>query len=111
MPIYVWESDCLEPHVLEVYRTISRRHEPPTDDEGARPGAEYRRCVAGVTSTQKEWHKPIYSDAMAINPEDVAAHRKAHPSIPVMKDGRIGPITSHHQHQRIMKELGFVNRS
>ncbi len=109
IPIYVWESD--KGHAVEVWRHIPYRGEKPRQDEGAKKGHVYTRCIAGVTSTQKDYAKPILSDAMAVNAEDVAEHRKAHPTVPIMKDGRIGPIRNHHEHKRIMKELGFVDRS
>lgn len=108
MPIYTWKNG--KGRILEVYRTVSKRGVPPTRDEGAGRG-NYVRVVEGVHSTQQEWSKPVYSDSMGINAEDVRAHQIAHPSIPILADGRIGPITNHHQHLAIQKELGFINRS
>ncbi len=109
MPVYIWQSEC--GHTVDVYRTVARRNYRPKASEGAMEGAKYKRVIGRVDTPQKEYRKPIYSDAMAINPEDVAEHKRVHPNVPIMPDGRIGPINSHHQHQRVMAELGFVDRS
>lgn len=108
MPIYVWRSSS--GHVLEVFREVNDRNVPPQTEEGAIDNP-YQRVFGTVHSTQQEWSRPILSDAMAVNPEDVRAHQIAHPNVPILPDGRIGPITNHHQHLQIQKELGFINRS
>jgi len=60
-------------------------------------------------SPNQDYRKPVLSDAMAVHPAQVAEHRKEHPNIPILDDGRV-VCRSHADRKRIMKELGFHDK-
>lgn len=46
------------------------------------------------------------SDSLAINPEQIAEHKKEFPNVGVLPDGRI-EFNSFRQHDRYLKKTGF----
>lgn len=55
------------------------------------------------------YSKPIHSDALAMNPEQVAEHREMFPSIPV--DEQCRPVfTNSQDHQDYMNKCGVVKK-
>jgi hypothetical protein len=55
----------------------------------------------------KEYHRPIHSDSLAINPNQREQHEKMFPDVPIDSEGR--PVfTSFKQHDNYLKATGFV---
>jgi putative FmdB family regulatory protein len=62
-----------------------------------------------VNSPEKEYDRPVLSEAMGVHANQVAQHRQDHPDIPITDDGRV-ICRSHAERKRIMKKLGFIDR-
>lgn len=57
----------------------------------------------------REYRRPIHSDALAIMPHQVEDHKKRHPNVRLDKECR--PIfESYRQHEQYLNEVGAVKR-
>ena len=55
----------------------------------------------------RDYRKPIISDSLAINPEQIPKHRKMFPDIQVTPEGQ--PVFDNFsQHEKYLKDTGFV---
>jgi len=55
----------------------------------------------------REYHRPIVSDTLAINPEQIPEHRRKFPDVKVLPDGR--PVfDSFRKHEDYLKKSGVV---
>ena len=55
------------------------------------------------------YSKPIASDSLAINPEQIPEHRKKFPDVNVLPDGR--PVFDNYkQHDDYLKKTGFIKK-
>lgn len=108
MPVYCYRcTKCGE--VTEKYRQISSRNRASSC--GSCDGECLRDMSAeSVVSTQQGYYSEILSDAMGVGPDQVSSHRREFPDVPMTDDGRV-IVQNHHEHKRIMKRLGFVDRS
>ena len=55
----------------------------------------------------KDYSKPIVSDSLAINPDQIPEHKKYFPDVEVLPDGR--PVfDKFSKHENYLKKTGFV---
>lgn len=106
MPIYSFRCDECGV-VFDDFRMISDRNSPAKCKCG---GSARRSFIDEQPHTHRDYDKPVLSDAMGCHPDQVKQHRKLFPDIPITNDGRI-VVTSHSEHRRIMKRLGFHDRA
>ena len=57
-----------------------------------------------VGSPNQNWSETVFSDSMGVAPSQVAAHRKAHPNIPMNAEGQI-IVRNGAEERRIIREL------
>ena len=58
----------------------------------------------------REYHRPIHSDSLAINPNQREQHEKLFPNIPIDVEGR--PVfTNYRDHDNYLKATGFVKNT
>jgi hypothetical protein len=70
-------------------------------------GASAIRDYSGCSIGNTEYAKPLHSDSLAMNPNQVSEHRKKFPDVEVDKQGR--PVfRNFKQHDRYLKKTGFV---
>ncbi len=66
---------------------------------------EYNFSVGGDT-----YSKPLVSDSLAINPEQIPEHREHFPDVEVLPDGR-PKFENFKQHDNYLKKTGFVKQT
>lgn len=58
----------------------------------------------------REYHRPIHSDSLAINPNQRKQHEKMFPNIPIDGEGR--PVfTNYRDHDNYLKATGFIKQT
>lgn len=62
-----------------------------------------------VHSTDQEYHTPVYSSSLGINPAQIPEALRTFPHHEYAPDGRM-ILRSHAQRKRVMKELGFHDK-
>ena len=67
-------------------------------------GKAMRWDLVGNRSSRGDYN--FVSDSLAINPEQIAEHKKEFPDVGVLPDGRI-EFNSFRQHDRYLKKTGF----
>jgi putative FmdB family regulatory protein len=107
MPVYCFICPFCD-DTLEVVRSIGDRERATECRCGGRMVRDIN--AENVHSTDLPYQKTIYSDAMAVDPGQVAEFRKENPNLTVLKDGRVA-VESHSDHKRVMKQLGFHDRN
>lgn len=104
MPIYTQQCIVCD-HVFEHYRTISNYDKNPICEKC------YNNTKRLVTQpvTQKDWDKPIISEAMACSPQDAKQREK----LTGVKHTATGEPIFHNRAERsnFMKKLGFHDRA
>lgn len=112
MPRYAYE--CALHHRLDQVRTIDDRDTPklcPVCDE-AKVCTPLQRDVIGsmpVHTTEKEYEKPIFSDALGVHPSQINEAKQKFPHHEFTPDGRM-ILRSHTQRNRAMKDLGYHDK-
>ncbi len=62
-----------------------------------------------VNAGNKNYRKPLVSDSLAINPEQIQEHKKLFPDVEVTPQGQ--PVfNNYQQHQKYLDKTGFVKR-
>ena len=107
MPMYCFRCDECG-HAFDQARAIRHRNRnakcPHCGQKAPRtPEKELQGDI------ELDYAQSVLSDACGVQPEQVAEHRRIHPNIPIMDDGRI-VMRSHAERKRILKQIGFVDR-
>lgn len=105
MPIYVFQCPaCLE--IVEEMRPIDERNRPGPEcpTEGCQHRCERNLGLEQCNTDVTEWLHPVHSERMAVNPDQVAEHRRRFPNIPLTETGEV-IVTSAAEERRINREL------
>ena len=102
MPTYVYQCPKCRT-VIEETKPSRQRANAPDCPDGCGPCQRNHR-LESVHSDAQDYDKAILSDRMGVNPEQVPAHRKAFPNIPITDDGRI-IVRNGAEERRINQEL------
>lgn len=110
MPVYVYKCDVCgrtEDRVL----SVAERDNGVIQCPNALCSGATRRDFASehVHSTDQEYHTPVYSNALGINPIQIPEAMKRFPHHEYTPDGRM-VFRSHAQRNRVLKELGWVDK-
>lgn len=62
--------------------------------------------IYGFHTPQERYYKPLISDSLAMNPDQIAEHRRMFPDIKVHPDGR-PEFTGFKQHDEYLEKTGF----
>lgn len=106
MPLYVYLCDACGNSISEV-RSI--REETP-DNMPCDCGELMYRDYSGGTIKKPAYDKPILSNALGINPAEMAEIKKANPHHEYTPDGR-RVLRSHSEWKRALKEAGYTDKS
>lgn len=112
MPVYCYRCEKCG-HGDERLRKVEERdrvyHCPSCLKDGA--WATMKRDILGehVNSTDQEYARPIFSEALGVRPDQVKDAQRRFPHHEFHPDGRM-IIRSHASRNRIMRELGFFDR-
>lgn len=106
MPLYSYVcSKCGE--TKEVSRSMRKADKAPLCECGQRMTRDFKTDL--FNPGDKEYGKPIHSDALAIMPSQVEEHQRKHPDVPL--DSECRPVfTSYKQHQKYLDETGFIKQ-
>ena len=63
--------------------------------------------IYSVNIHDDSYSKPLISDSLAINPDQIAEHRERFPDVEVLPDGRL-KFDNFRQHDGYLKKTGFV---
>lgn len=110
MPVYTFKClVCGRSH--DELRTIANRDLPSPCPFPRCDGACERDVVESmrVNSTDQEYGTPLLSEALGVHPGQIKEAQKRFPHHEFHPDGRM-IIRSHASRNRIMRELGFVDR-
>lgn len=107
MPVYVYKCTVCG-HTHDGLSTVGHRDLPRPCPQPQCDGACDRDVVASMTahSTDQEYRQPIYSEALGVNPSQIADAQKRFPHHEFAPDGRM-ILRSHAQRGRVLKELGY----
>lgn len=68
---------------------------------------DYQADLAFAAS--KDYHKPLVSDSLAVNPNQIEEHKQMFPGIEMTSQGQ--PVfTNYRQHDDYLKKAGFIKR-
>ncbi len=101
MPLYTYYCEvCGEPK--EIIKSMKDESIPVCCGQNMR--RDFKADVPNVGD--KEYARPLHSDALAVGPAQVAEHKKLFSDVPLDSQNR--PIlTSYKQHERYIKTRGF----
>jgi len=100
LPRYEFACDC--GHEQEVIWPMGRFGELLKCSKCG--GQMYRKY--NFRTGNKDYSKPIVSDSLAINPDQIPEHRKHFPDVEVLPDGR--PVfDKFSKHENYLKKTGF----
>jgi len=107
MPIYEYECEKCggrEEIVLSMKDDIPERVQCNSCFPNRRNSYMYR--VFGFHTPQERYYHPMISDSLAMNPNQIAEHRRMFPDITVHPDGR-PEFSSYKQHDAYLEKTGF----
>jgi len=91
-------------------RITMRAHETNLCDTCGTRGYIGKKVGVGMLGGDRNYSKPIHSDSLAINPDQIAEHRKLFPDIKVDPEGR--PIfDNYRKHDDYLNKCGFVKQT
>lgn len=103
MPIYIYKcKDCGVSQ--EVMRRMSQCNDPLECSCGGETGRDFNGECAG--NGNKEYGETKWSQSLAINPNQIAEHKRLFPDVKVRADGCPG-FDSVQQHDRYLEKTGF----
>ena len=103
MPVYTFVcSKCYKSD--ERILPMKKADEPQFCKCGYQMQRDYQSDV--FNPGNKEYGKTKWSDSLAINPEQIAEHKRLFPDIPVDSDGRPG-FDNYKQHDNYLEKTGF----
>lgn len=108
MPVYTFrcpQCDKVADHVLPVDLRYTQQVCPSCGNDDCTRDL----TAEAVHSTDQEYHTPVYSNALGINPAQIPDALKRFPHHEYAPDGRM-ILRSHAQRKRVMKELGFFDK-
>lgn len=73
---------------IEIINSIAEVTKPQYCICGAKLKRNFQAESVLVGAGRRSYHKPIVSDSLAMNPNQIAEHRRAFPDIKVLDDGR-----------------------
>lgn len=101
MPTYVYQCrKCLE--IQELVRPMVDSSKPGPLCCGTRMKRNFG--LEQCNTDCRDWNQPVLSERMGVNPNQVAAHRKMHPNIPITDTGEI-IVRNGAEERRINREL------
>jgi putative FmdB family regulatory protein len=109
MPTYEYACNVCS-HREDKVRVIAKR-----DQTSACPkcsaGVMHRDVAASMRPhTDMGFQTPVYSDSLGCNPEQIPEMQRRFPHHEYLPDGRL-VMRSHTERTRIIKEMGFIDRS
>lgn len=118
MPRYEYVCGLNPEHRMDQVRSIQDRDAPITcpvcdavphpEKPGGANGMLQRDVIGSmpVHTTEKEYDRPLYSEALGIHPSQISEAQQKFPHHEFTPDGRM-ILRSHTQRERTLKELGF----
>ena len=105
MPRYEYKCpECNE--TIEVVRPMFKAGEPWSCTCGAIMIRNFKAENVLVGAGRRSYHKPIYSESMAVAPNQVAEHRKLFPDVKITDSG-IPVFDNFTDHEKYMKKCNI----
>ena len=90
-------------------REVELRNDPLICLCGELMHRDFQTDLPAVGGGAKKYRKPIISDSLAINPNQVGEHRKLFPDVKILDDGR--PVFEDFKtHDAYLEKTGFVKQ-
>lgn len=106
MPEYSYICNCGAKRT--VVKPMSDATNPVNCDCGKVMSRDYK--ADAVMDSDREYHRPLVSDSLAINPEQITEHKKKFPNVEITREGQ--PVfRTFRQHDNYLKATGFEKKS
>lgn len=94
---------------LEQLREVEKRNDLALCSCGEQMYRDFQADLPAVGGGAKKYRKPIISDSLAVNPNQVEEHRRLFPDVKILDDGR--PVFEDYKtHDAYLEKTGFVKK-